>query len=177
MQQTLIIKYPPAKTIGPVRNDVPEIITGVVVEHGDDDFDIMAAIKAASAEFIATSEGIALLEKSSGRFDYGMFLEEIPDALCEKHGFALVDTFTTDLIVNHDDSLLPGETNDRAQAECFVIYDPDLKMYYVREFCNWTKELKYARIFSSKELAAHTIIEENIRQACSIVPVSIKAES
>ena len=149
----------------------------VVVEHGDDDFDVTAAIKAASTEFIATPEGTALLEKSSGKFNYGIFLEEMPDALCEKHGFALVDTFTTDLIVNHDDSLLPDEPDSRTQAECFVIYDPDLKMYYVREFCNWTKELKYARIFSSKELAKQTIAEENIRQACSIVPVSVKAES
>lgn len=98
MQQTIIAKYHDGRA---------ENVLGIVVETDDDRLDVVAAIKAAAAEFAATPEGEAAVEAAGGNFNYGDFVDNIPGVMCENHGFTVVDTFQTDLVVDHDERLIP----------------------------------------------------------------------
>lgn len=78
---------------------------GIVVASVDDVDDVVTAIQDATLEYLETDEGKAVLQANKGHFNYGDFLENVPDELCVKHGFHLMDVFETDLIVDHNKNL------------------------------------------------------------------------
>ena len=98
MQQTIIAKY---------HDGTGWNALGIVVEHEDAELDVVAAIKAAAAEFVATPDGEKAIEEAKGDFNYGDFVQNVPNSVCENHGFTVVDTFATNLVVDHDERLIP----------------------------------------------------------------------
>lgn len=98
MLQTIIAKY---------HDGASENVLGIVVETDDDELDVIAAIKAAAAEFAATPEGEAAVEAANGDLNYGDFVQNVPNTTCENHGFTVVDTFQTNLVVDHNERLIP----------------------------------------------------------------------
>ena len=63
------------------------------------------AVKAAAREYLATDEGKALLKQTCGAFNWGDFVESIPESLCLRHGFLLKDDKKVDRIVDLNEQL------------------------------------------------------------------------
>lgn len=82
-----------------------KLALGIVVKTVVPDSDPISAIKAAAQEYCETPEGKTFLANSLGDFNYGDFVEANPEELCKKHGFYIVDTFTTESVVRHDEKL------------------------------------------------------------------------
>lgn len=98
MQKTVIAKY---------HDGSKENALGIVVESEEDGLDVIAAVKAAATEYVSTPRGEAAVAENSGDFNYGDFANHVPDAICRKHGFSVVDTFITELVVDHDERIIP----------------------------------------------------------------------
>ena len=82
---------------------------GIVIRRqlSDQPFDALAAMRAAAADFLATDRGKAEIASNSGAFNWGDFVNSVPDSFCKRHGFTVEDTFVTDLLLDHDESLIP----------------------------------------------------------------------
>lgn len=103
MQQTIIAEH----------NEVDDRFRlGIVVESKDESIDILSAMRAAAAEFCATDEGRAEVESNGGSFNWGDMVNSVGEELCSKHGFRIVDTFVTELIVDHNELLNDGDGDD-----------------------------------------------------------------
>ena len=92
------------------RHDDPgdNFVLGIVIKHENrDGFDVLQAARDAAAEFCGTTRGEAEIAANSGAFNWGDFVNSVPDSICKKHGFTVFDTFVTELIVDHDESLIP----------------------------------------------------------------------
>lgn len=83
------------------------------IEQADDnpDFDPVEAIRAASAEYLRTDDGKDTLENNSDEFNYGDFVNCVPDAINIRHGFTLKNYETTHIVIDHDESLVPDDLN------------------------------------------------------------------
>lgn len=97
-QETIIAKY-----------DDPRdgFCLGIVVTHDGDieNFDLVEAMRAAARDYAATEAGQSDPEVLSGGFNWGDFVNTVPDEICARHGFVVEDTFVTHLIVDHDEAL------------------------------------------------------------------------
>ena len=67
--------------------------------------ELYPAVKAAAKEFLATEEGQKLLEQTCGAFNWGDFVESIPESLCLRHGFLLKDFQEIDKFVDLNEQL------------------------------------------------------------------------
>lgn len=98
-QETVIAKY-----------DDPRdgFCLGIVVEHDGSMSNeaTVAAMRAAAAEYAGTPASKADDTVARGCFNWGDFVNGVPDAICIKHGFRVVDTFVTHLVVDHDEHIL-----------------------------------------------------------------------
>lgn len=67
------------------------------------------AIKAAVSDFVTsgTDEAENALSATSGQFNWGDAALWMPDEYAKRHGFRITSSAVADLIVNHDDSLMP----------------------------------------------------------------------
>lgn len=102
MQQTIIAKY---------HDGDDWNVLGIIIETTGNTgltnvSSIQRAFIAAANEFAATPDGKDVIDDNSGDFNYGDFVNNVPNEICEKHGFKIVDTFQTDLIVDHDECLV-----------------------------------------------------------------------
>ncbi len=81
------------------------------IEQIDDnpDFDPVEAIQAASAEYLHTADGKETLKNNCGEFNYGDFVNHVPDVINLKHGFTLDSSETTHIVIDHDESLVPDD--------------------------------------------------------------------
>lgn len=94
--ETIIAKY---------QDGNAESALGIVVELVDDKINPIDAIRAAAKEFAKTDAGKAAIELEGGRFNYGDLVDKVPQYMCKKHGFAIISTFVTEYVVEHDDNL------------------------------------------------------------------------
>lgn len=86
-----------------------EFCLGIIVENissAAPDSDPVSALRDVAREFAETDEGKKVLEETNGCFNWGDLVENIPKEICEKHGFRIVDSFQTDLIVLHNEQLI-----------------------------------------------------------------------
>ena len=101
MQQTIIAKY---------HDGDDWNVLGIIIKSTDGKLEsksaVVEAFKAAAAEYAKTPDGKDVVDDNCGDFNYGDFVNSVPDEICEKHGFRVVDTFQTELIVDHDDCLV-----------------------------------------------------------------------
>lgn len=81
-------------------NDIAIVIT---VEIPDEDFDVMGAIQDASVEYVNTPVGNEVLNDNGGYFNWGDVVNNLPDDICKKHGFEIVNVMDADYVVHHDD--------------------------------------------------------------------------
>lgn len=86
-----------------------EFCVGIIVETDEahDGIDPVQALRDAAKEFLATPRGQKALQKTGGCFNWGDLVDELPDTAIKRHGLSVVDTFQTDLVVQHGESLLP----------------------------------------------------------------------
>ena len=80
---------------------------GIVVEYEDDNrsFDAIEALEGAAAEYCETEEGQYHVDDNGGHFNWGDLVDYLPRELAVKGGVRIVDTFTTSLVVEHDEQL------------------------------------------------------------------------
>lgn len=70
--------------------------------------DIMTAIKNACREFIATPAGKNIFEhyrKTYKNFSWRILINEVPEAICEKHGFRISRCRRVDKIIDINEQL------------------------------------------------------------------------
>lgn len=80
----------------------------IVIETELDDHALMFAVKHAVEDFCRTDAGQKELTCNNGNFNYGDLMNTVPGDTCETRGSKIVDTFITELVVNHG-SLLACE--------------------------------------------------------------------
>lgn len=86
---------------------------GIVVETADDaNVDVLATIRAAAAEFCKTDTGKAEIEHNGGNYNWGDLVNAIDNNICAAHGFKIVDTFVTELVVDHNEDLIGGDYDE-----------------------------------------------------------------
>lgn len=76
-----------------------------------EDFDIIAAIKAASNEYIHTEEGKQTLDHNCGQFNFADFVNDVPRRICVKHGFEF-DREIDNILINWDEQLIDDPDNE-----------------------------------------------------------------
>lgn len=89
--------------------DDRQVLT-IVLRQTDDkrlDFDAQSAVKSAVSDFLKTARGKEALKETNGSFNYGDFVNFVPDTICKRHGFTVEDVITSDIVTEHDESLLP----------------------------------------------------------------------
>lgn len=69
-------------------------------------FDLEGAVKKACAEFVQTEEGQKALEWTGGNFNWGDFVNEVPNGVCEKYGFRLVEAVAAEKVVDLNEQML-----------------------------------------------------------------------
>ena len=69
-------------------------------------FNLKAAIKAACTEYCQTESGKATYEYNCHSFNWADFAMSVPAEICEKHGFKVIQSDTTDEVVNWEEELV-----------------------------------------------------------------------
>ena len=102
MTQTIIARH---------KDGDDEFCLGIVVQSraGFEDADPLQALRAAAAEFCATDEGKAAIDEAAGNYNWGDLVNTLDEGILARHGFKIVDTFVTELVVDHNESLLPED--------------------------------------------------------------------
>lgn len=70
------------------------------------DVDIVKAVKNASREFILTELGRSLYAYNCYCFNWGDFWDNVPNEICEKHGFRKIDSGISDFAVDWNEQLV-----------------------------------------------------------------------
>lgn len=97
-----------------VHDDNGRLEFTLLCECHDEDMDLLAAIKAAAKDFLETPEGKAMapeLAENGGVFDIGEFDTYVPNTICLKHGFQIVDRTDDYVDIQIDEDLTAPETN------------------------------------------------------------------
>ena len=66
------------------------------------DIDLKDAIRNACTEFCQTEEGKLIYSGNANCFNWGDFDIHVPDELCAKHGFQILQRFDADLVDLHE---------------------------------------------------------------------------
>ncbi len=84
---------------------------GIVVETTKQmaESEVLDAMRSAARTYCKTSFGQEDIASNNGAFNWGDFVNCVPQCACESRGFRVVDTFVTRLVVDHDESLLPQD--------------------------------------------------------------------
>lgn len=77
----------------------------ITLGHLEQYLDPLAAMKAASKDFLKTDAGRRRLYPA-GFFNYGDFLNDVPEAICLAHGFFVLDTEIVTNVGDNADNLL-----------------------------------------------------------------------
>ena len=65
---------------------------------------LMPAIQNAVQEYCQTETGKNVLKHNNRAFNWGDLLD-IPENICQKHRFKIIDSVTTNIVVNHNEQL------------------------------------------------------------------------
>lgn len=76
----------------------------------DESIDVVEACKEAAREYVATQEGLKTFLYNCSAFNWGDFASEVPNEICEKHGFRKIDTDTETIDVYFDEQLVDEPT-------------------------------------------------------------------
>lgn len=70
------------------------------------EFNIERAVIDACTEYVQTPEGRTLYEHNCGNFNWADFAANVPNNICQKHGFEKADNDVTDTEVDWDQHLV-----------------------------------------------------------------------
>lgn len=88
-----------------VYNDEFSLV--INVEHYEQHLDVLDAMRQAAKEFCQTDAGRREIAANSGNYNWGDFVNSIPESFCRKYGFKIKSTTVSEIIVDHNESLLP----------------------------------------------------------------------
>lgn len=72
-------------------------------------FNPIKAIRFATTEFLQTEAGKKVLHENNGCFNYGDFVQNVPDAITRHHGFTVTSATLADYVVDHNTSLISDD--------------------------------------------------------------------
>lgn len=75
-------------------------------EVPDKDFDLKGAVYAAATEFCQTEEGRKTYDYNCSCFNWADFDVNVPDEICERHGFKKIKGELADMVVDWDEHLV-----------------------------------------------------------------------
>lgn len=109
------------RTITAIERDGFNVRTlTMVFEVPAKDFDLKAAVMAAATEYCKTKEGRETYSHNCGNFNWADLEMNVPNEICERHGFRMVDTMLSDIEVDWDEQLvdaskIPNDDNDEEE--------------------------------------------------------------
>lgn len=80
--------------------------------HVNQDVDIVRAVKDACNEFIQTELGRSLYAYNCYCFNWGDFWDNVPNEICEKHGFKKIDSRISDFGVDWNEQLVSDDDEE-----------------------------------------------------------------
>ena len=86
-----------------------DVRTSVFVLEAPAEVDIVKAVKAACKEFCETETGKKIYEENGNCFNWGDFDTNIPDSICQKHGFSRIDFSMRTMDVDFNEQLYHKE--------------------------------------------------------------------
>ncbi|GEM_PF-1940688 len=89
----------------------------VSFEVPDESFDILAAIERAVEDYVKTEEGKKTYEYTGGYFNLADFDMNVPNEICENHGFKKVDSLMQDIEIDWDHDFSCGIEEDEEDEE------------------------------------------------------------
>lgn len=78
----------------------------------DKNFPLEQAIRDAVADFLRTPEGRCIYEYNCSSFNWGDVAMSLPQEVCMRHGFSMVDSCCEDLVVDWDEELYDETTEE-----------------------------------------------------------------
>lgn len=106
------------RTIVAVEHDGVEVrVLALNFEVPSASFDLKTAVKAACTEYCKTEQGLATYRYNCSSFNWADFAMSVPNEICEKYGFKLLQSEVSDEDVDWDEELvdpndIPHEEND-----------------------------------------------------------------
>ena len=87
-----------------VYDDNQRLEFTLLCECHDEDMDLLEAVRSAAMDFLSTPEGEAVLTQTDGAFGISEFDTYVPNTICLKHGFQVVDRSDdyADIKINED---------------------------------------------------------------------------
>lgn len=75
-------------------------------EVPDEEFDLMAAIRAAVLEYCQSEDGKDVYEGNCNSFNWGDFNSYISNEICARHGFQKIDSDSISVVVDFNEQLV-----------------------------------------------------------------------
>ena len=97
-------------------------------EVPNEEFDLMAAVKAAALEYCQTEEGKKTYEYNCRNFNWADFEMNVPDEICARHGFSVLASPVADLVVDWDEQLVEREEVCLEDATYVSVWDGGTKV-------------------------------------------------
>lgn len=105
------------KTIVAIERDGMDVrVLTLHFEVPNTQFDLKAAVKAACTEYCKTEEGKKVYEYNCNNFNWADFEMNVPQEICEKHGFKLIQSDVADEEVDWDEELV--NEDELCEDEC-----------------------------------------------------------
>ena len=74
--------------------------------------DPVQAVREAVRDFAATDLGKQAIRRNSGGFNWGDVVNDLPASVCTRHGFVIVDSFVSEIVVDHNERLNVDEDGE-----------------------------------------------------------------
>ena len=98
------------KTIAAIERDGMDVrvLTMTMEILTDEGNDLKQAVRKACSEYLRTISGIDVYHANCECFNWGDFVQEVPNEICEKYGFRKVQDAISDEYVDWDEQLVDG---------------------------------------------------------------------
>ena len=100
------------KVITAIEQDgVNQRILTILLDVEDINVDVVPLVKEACMEYINTKEGKAVYEHNSECFNWADFEVNVPNSICEKHGFRKIESETSQIAYDWNEQLIGTKAN------------------------------------------------------------------
>ena len=82
------------------------IKTTIITLDIDEGIDVKEAVKAACTEYCQTEDGKLILEGNGNVFNWGDLTTYVPNSICGKHGFRIIDLFVHEDEIDFNEQLV-----------------------------------------------------------------------
>ena len=92
-------------------------ILTIQLQYLEAGIDILRAVKDACTEYVQTDEGQAVYRYNCESFNWADFVSNVPNEICEKHGFCRINDDISEIEVNWDEHLVDDDALEEPDQE------------------------------------------------------------